>query len=109
MLTYRVCPLKLSPATGWRRLLAQALGTVLPKNDPDFFLENEAVSYWWLELEGLETRREIGFDSAGAVLRFAPVGDNWGVFVGEELAPSHLGEALSGEQFEEAWSRAVQT
>ena len=108
MLTYRICQLTLSPIMGWRKLVAQAFGAVLPKNDPDFYLQNEAVAYWWLELDGHEARREIGFASGGRILRLAPIGNNWGVFVGEELAPSHLGEALSAERFEEAWSRAVQ-
>ena len=107
MLTYRVCPIELPVAGGWKRVLGQALGAVLPKNDPDFQFRTGPVAYWWLELEGSEGRREIGFGPNGEVVRFAPVGENWGLFVGEELAPSNLGADVTAEEFEQAWARAL--
>lgn len=107
MLTYRVCPVELPVARGWKRAVGQVLGALLPNNDPDFQFKSGPVAYWWLELEGSEGRREIGFGPNGEVARFAPVGDNWGVFVGEDVAPTHLSEHVTAEAFEEAWGRAL--
>jgi hypothetical protein len=95
--------------TGWKRIFSRVLGSVLPRNDPDFFLGEKPVAYWWLELEGAEGRREIGFSASNEVIRFAPIAENRGLFVGEELAPRHLSEHLSAEEFEEAWGRALKT
>jgi hypothetical protein len=69
----------------------------------------KSVAYWWLELEGAEGRREIGFSASDEVLRFAPIAENRGLFVGEELAPRHLAEHLAAEEFEKAWGRALKT
>jgi hypothetical protein len=109
MVSYRLCPIALPAPVGWRRILARLAGLVLPKQDPDFFLQDDPVQYWWLELHGSEVRREIGFGTDGAILRFAPIGRNWGVFIGEEVAPRDLGATISQADFDEAWSRALRT
>jgi hypothetical protein len=106
MVSYRVCPLPLAATTGWRRRLAQIAGLLLPKQDPDFYLQSESVAYWWLELHDCEARRELGFTADGTILRFAPSGRNWGVFVGEEVALRDLGASISQAEFDAAWSRA---
>jgi hypothetical protein len=87
--------------------LLRIAATLLPQNDPDFDLKSGPVAYWWLELDGIEGRREIGFDDRGDIVRFAPIGANRGVFVGEELAPHHLNESLTSQEFEQAWERAL--
>jgi hypothetical protein len=33
---------------------------------------------------------------------------NRGIFIGEEIAPFHLGEHLTADQFELAWARALE-
>lgn len=110
MIMHRVCRLQLHPPTGWRKLWGLFLGSILPKNDPDFFIQRESVAYWWLELdEAGVVKREIGFASEGSPLRFAPVGENWGVFVGEDVHPADLAEEVSEASFEEAWRRALET
>jgi hypothetical protein len=84
------------------------LGSVLPKNDPDFFLQDEPVAYWWLELdESGMAKREIGFTAGGKPLRYAPIGRNWGVFVGEEVSPAHLAEEVPAGSFQDAWELAA--
>ncbi len=108
MPSYRVCPLPLEPATGWKRLLSRVLGSVLPKNDPDFHDQRETISHWWLEIgENGAVLREIGFSSTGDPIRCAPARDNWGVFVGEDIDPSDLREQVRPEVFEGAWTRAL--
>jgi hypothetical protein len=82
----------------------------LPKNDPDFFDESESVSYWWLELDQMGVaHRETGFALAGHPIRIAPIARNRGVFIGEDVSPAHLAEALPQASFEEAWRRALET
>jgi hypothetical protein len=82
----------------------------LAKNDPDFFDQQESITYWWLELDEVNiAQREIGFTSTNIPIRCAPLGKNWGIFVGEELDSRHLAEQLSKEEFEKAWEQAVTT
>ena len=109
-LRYRVCRLPMHPPTGWRRVFIRILGGILPKSDPDFFDEQESVSYWWLELdEARVAKREIGFASGGHPIRCAPVARNWGVFIGEKVNPAHLAEEISETAFEDSWRHAVDT
>lgn len=105
---YRACRLSLQPSTAWRRAFIRLLGSVLPKNDPDFFDQQETATHWWLELdEANVAQREIGFSSANIPIRCAPLGRNWGVFVGEELNSMNLAEQMSKDDFEKAWEQAV--
>jgi hypothetical protein len=111
MLSYRVCPLPLPALQGVKRFSVRLLGYVLPKNDPDFHLQEQSVAYWWLELDSdsLVAQREIGFGTGGLIVRYAPAGRNWGIFVGEELSGSHFADVLTQQDFEEAWTRAKQS
>lgn len=105
--SYRVCTLAMHPLTGWRRVVLRFLGSVLPKNDPDFHDQRQSIDYWWLELEarGVATR-EIGFSASGTPLRYAPIARNRGVFIGARVNPTRLAGAVSEQDFEANWGRA---
>jgi hypothetical protein len=39
--------------------LWRILGKIIPRNDPDFFLQAEPIKYWWLEIDAdLVAQRE---------------------------------------------------
>jgi hypothetical protein len=86
----------------------RVLGTILPKNDADFFDQRESVAYRWLEIdEQRVVHREVGFTMSGTAIRCAPVGRNRGMFVGEEIRLAQLAAAVQDVAFEEAWERAA--
>jgi hypothetical protein len=83
---------------------------MLPKNDPDFFDQQESILYWWLELDetGMATR-EIGFAVGAHAIRCAPAARNRGAFIGERVSPGRLEEEISKGAFEASWRRALET
>lgn len=108
-MTYRVCRLRLDPPTGLKRWINDILGSVLPKADPDFFWLRVPVEYWWLELDEANiAQRELGFEHSDEPVRCAPLGRNFGIFVGEQIDSRHLGEFLGAERFEQQWGVCTQ-
>jgi hypothetical protein len=104
------CYVKLWPANYLQtsKLIAfieSVLRRILPSGNPDFHDKFGDVRRWWLETDDRwEVHREIGFDERDQPIVAAPLGENLGVFTGDEGGVAFpVDGSVDPNDFERVW------